>query len=246
MPGTIEGMASVCLKAVTACQPRGPYILGGYCNGALVAWEMARVLEGRGERVELLVMIAAAADTRFCGLRRLAELLAPALGIDHEQALAAFARFRFFRRDLLAEPSGRRLGFLLAKTAGVLRELLGRRPLPAAADPAFQGTALEVADRLLSGPEAYRRYRLAVMAYVPRPWHGRVVLFWPGQEPLPFPADPTAGWGRLAGSVDVHVIPGSHSDIVARYVHLIADRLRPYLADSGSSGHTTEPLASAS
>lgn len=38
-------------------QPRGPYLLGGWSFGGLVAWETARRLEERGEEVALLVLI---------------------------------------------------------------------------------------------------------------------------------------------------------------------------------------------
>ena len=38
-------------------QPRGPYLLGGHCNGALVAFETARLLVKAGHTVDLLVMI---------------------------------------------------------------------------------------------------------------------------------------------------------------------------------------------
>ncbi|HEU5220243.1 MAG TPA: amino acid adenylation domain-containing protein, partial [Gemmatimonadales bacterium] len=41
---TIDGMAAVHLAAVRKVQPRGPYRLGGYCTGGLVAFEMARQL----------------------------------------------------------------------------------------------------------------------------------------------------------------------------------------------------------
>ncbi|OLE09774.1 MAG: hypothetical protein AUI36_41295 [Cyanobacteria bacterium 13_1_40CM_2_61_4] len=37
-------------------QPRGPYYLGGMCEGARIAFDMARILEARGEEVALLVI----------------------------------------------------------------------------------------------------------------------------------------------------------------------------------------------
>src|SRR5260370_20083812 len=41
---TIEAMAEERLAAVRRERPRGPYVLGGHCNGALVAVEIARRL----------------------------------------------------------------------------------------------------------------------------------------------------------------------------------------------------------
>jgi thioesterase domain-containing protein len=40
-----------------AVQPSGPYQLGGFCNGALLAYEMARQLYAQGEQVDSLVLI---------------------------------------------------------------------------------------------------------------------------------------------------------------------------------------------
>jgi surfactin synthase thioesterase subunit len=44
-------MAADYIAAARDLQPRGPYLLGGYCMGAPVAVEMARRLEEDGERV---------------------------------------------------------------------------------------------------------------------------------------------------------------------------------------------------
>jgi pimeloyl-ACP methyl ester carboxylesterase len=54
--GSVEEMAGRYLAAVRAVQPVGPYLLGGWSFGALVALEMARRLEEQGERVALLAL----------------------------------------------------------------------------------------------------------------------------------------------------------------------------------------------
>ena len=65
IPATIEEMAADRLRAVRAVQPSGPYLVGGHCNGALVAFEMARQLAAAGERVPAVVLIEARApDTQ--------------------------------------------------------------------------------------------------------------------------------------------------------------------------------------
>lgn len=57
-PTTIEAMADRYLPFLREAQPRGPYLLGGYCNGALVAFELAKRLDAQGEKVELLVLVS--------------------------------------------------------------------------------------------------------------------------------------------------------------------------------------------
>jgi thioesterase domain-containing protein/aryl carrier-like protein len=54
---TIKEMAEAYLEDVLACQPNGPYRLGGMCFGGLVAFEMACLLEKKGHEVESLFVI---------------------------------------------------------------------------------------------------------------------------------------------------------------------------------------------
>nr|WP_277991511.1 non-ribosomal peptide synthetase [Corallococcus macrosporus] len=54
---SIEAMAAYYLDALQTVQPRGPYRLGGWSMGGLVAYEMARQLQARGETVEVLALI---------------------------------------------------------------------------------------------------------------------------------------------------------------------------------------------
>ena len=51
-----ENLANDYIKAMQTIQPRGPYYFGGMCEGARIAFDMARILEGRGEEVALLAI----------------------------------------------------------------------------------------------------------------------------------------------------------------------------------------------
>jgi amino acid adenylation domain-containing protein len=53
---SIENMAADYLAEIQAVQATGPYYLGGFSLGGLVAYEMARQLRARGEEVGLLVL----------------------------------------------------------------------------------------------------------------------------------------------------------------------------------------------
>ena len=61
IPDSIEAMAADLLQAVRQARPHGPYFLGGHCNGALVALEMARQLVAEGEEVPLVLLLDAKA-----------------------------------------------------------------------------------------------------------------------------------------------------------------------------------------
>ncbi|WP_211589361.1 amino acid adenylation domain-containing protein [Microbispora sp. H11081] len=55
---TVREMAEEDIRVIRRVQPEGPYMLWGYSFGARVAFEAARLLEGMGERVERLLLIA--------------------------------------------------------------------------------------------------------------------------------------------------------------------------------------------
>lgn len=59
IPLTLEAMATEYVKSMRAIQPHGPYLLGGFCGGAIIVFEMARQLQEQGERVDLLLLIEA-------------------------------------------------------------------------------------------------------------------------------------------------------------------------------------------
>ncbi len=54
---SVESMARDYLAALRRLRPRGPYIVGGMCAGALVALEMARLLRIEGETIPTVVML---------------------------------------------------------------------------------------------------------------------------------------------------------------------------------------------
>jgi amino acid adenylation domain-containing protein len=57
LPGTVEEVAAEYVDALTARHP-GPYLLGGWSTGGVVAFEMARQLVDRGEEVAGLALLS--------------------------------------------------------------------------------------------------------------------------------------------------------------------------------------------
>jgi amino acid adenylation domain-containing protein len=58
-PASIEQMALRYVQEIRRVQPRGPYLIGGYCFAGVVAYEIARQLSGQGEELSLLALIDA-------------------------------------------------------------------------------------------------------------------------------------------------------------------------------------------
>ena len=54
---TIEQMAAHYREEMQRLQPKGPYLLGGYCLGGTIAFEIAQQMRRAGESVALLAML---------------------------------------------------------------------------------------------------------------------------------------------------------------------------------------------
>lgn len=67
----VEGIARHYVSELLSVQPEGPYLLGGYSFGGIVAYEMAQQLRAAGHDVPLLVMFDMAARDVFLKNMRL-------------------------------------------------------------------------------------------------------------------------------------------------------------------------------
>jgi amino acid adenylation domain-containing protein len=61
---SVEEMAREYVAHLRAAQPEGPYLLGGWSMGGVVAYEMARQLEAQGAEVALLALLDSALPAR--------------------------------------------------------------------------------------------------------------------------------------------------------------------------------------
>jgi thioesterase domain-containing protein len=214
----IEEMAADYIDAIRAVQPEGPYLLGGWSMGGMVAFEMAQQLHARGEQIGLLALL----DAR---------IPAPEEEIADEdfdaRLLVDFVRYfglSFDPRDALANlPKHELLARVLelAKQAGLMPadiEVSHARPFIELCKADFRATR----------------------NYVLRRYSGKVTLFKAGQEMAAASSDPTLGWGEWAAQgVDVHVVPGNHATLVYKpHVEVLAEHLRACLEQAG----TTEKL----
>ena len=72
---SVESLAKVHIEGIKAIQPEGPYRIGGYSFGGMIALEIAQQLRRDGDRVELLFLLDPTepfrgAMRRFCRHRR--------------------------------------------------------------------------------------------------------------------------------------------------------------------------------
>ncbi|HZQ68473.1 MAG TPA: amino acid adenylation domain-containing protein [Terriglobales bacterium] len=85
---TVEQMAKHYIAEMRKIQPQGPYLIGGYCFGGLVAFEMAQQLRKQGQPPALIAMFSA--PLRFHRVARRAK--APAGTMASSSRWARFLR----------------------------------------------------------------------------------------------------------------------------------------------------------
>lgn len=207
---TIEDMARRYLDEVTAIQPTGPYYLGGFCMGGLVAYEMAQQLAAQGRTTAIVVMI---------------ETYNP---VEVEKAGGRADAFTLFREkvrfqvgNLRGLPAKERARYasvrLQAMAHGILHRWRGRLARWIQPDAAVAVNNDE------SNPLLEEINDRAGMVYQPKPYAGRVLVVRP-KNGYSFYHEPTLGWTTyVSGPLDVITIPVNPGGmLVEPFVSLVA------------------------
>ena len=207
---SIEQMASRYVAALRAFQPRGPYHLGGYCFGGVVAYEMARQLAAEGAQVAALIIIEGSTPKRF---HERVPLIHPLRLQTVAQALPYWLNGR--ARDGAGQTARRGSGGTRAAPETAPR-LAGQANL----DAEFDNLAdMLVEERPLVQNQLRAQYTQMLAAYTPHAYPGKVTLIRARaarpRRILLRPFDPRRGWGRVAaGGVDIRFVNGSHLSIL--------------------------------
>ncbi len=238
---TLEEIAAEHLAALRAIQPDGPYLLGGFCGGAAVAFEMAQQLQAQGERVDALALIeqgVAHAETRLA--RALIGRLGNLLGLDRETQVQLFLHLRkaYMEKSPRALLPDRIRTFTRAESPWMkhlerLSRILPsgfRRVQPFFTLPADDPRAI----RARTTFDLECRYMWAITGYVPRHYHGRVAMFWACDEHgKPF-SNRVKGWENVAEELDVYATPGTHFSAITTHAEELAAQMRMWL-DAGEA-----------
>jgi acyl transferase domain-containing protein/thioesterase domain-containing protein len=184
---TIEEMARAYLPSVRARQGEGPYLLGGYSGGGLVALEMAQQLEREGHEVGLLALI----DTLHPQVPLRGLTMGGRVVRLREQGLRYVAEGIARRRD-----RRRRVQDL----AEIARHRARGKPVPFSLRDLDQTT----------------HFDSAAWKYRPDPWRGRVILFRATEVAYIYGgAGRMNGWERdLLGEIHVVPVGGDHATLV--------------------------------
>jgi thioesterase domain-containing protein len=201
----IEDMAAYYIDAIRTVRPDGPYLLGGWSMGGVIAYEMARQLEAQGQQVSLLALL----DAR------------PVTSVDDAAQWDELTLLTSFAHDLGLPVDGLQLSTdeLAKLDSDELLSYVLQRAVEAGVVPG--DIQLAHARRLF---EVFKINVQAMQNYRPEASSTRVTLFKAGEQEE---ADETMGWGALtSGEIEIHRVRGSHFTIVREpYVRSLAEQL---------------------
>jgi amino acid adenylation domain-containing protein len=213
---SVESLASYYIEEMRRVQPHGPYFLGGYCTGGVIAFEMAQQLRAEGEEIGLLVLFDA-----YNPVRR-----------PCRYTLAQRVKLRFQYASHLAP--GERIRYFAHKFDGHLKKWQGRFQ-----KMRYRTLSMDVDAGVVPGELRQLHVTLALErardAYKPKAYPGRINLI---RSTTPsdysyYSPDYTAdfGWTELAeGGLEIHYIPGDHVSIFEEpNVGVTAEKLRGLL-----------------
>lgn len=215
----IDVMAAQYVAAIRMVQPSGPYLLLGWSLGGIVAFEMARQLEGQGHRVPLLAVVDA-------GMKPPAERF---LEADFLPIL-----LEMFPRE--SRPD-----------ADELRRLAPAEQLEFFRQRAEEAHLVAGGDSPIQYEHVWRVFQAnlhALVDYRPQRYCGKLTLLRASEHATAIDADPQMGWGHwAAGGVEVHVIHAQHVHMLREPdAAVLAERLQACLDAAARWGRTAAAM----
>lgn len=205
-PATIEGIAAAYAGLLRTRHGDGPFHLGGYSLGAVLALEMAHQVKMQGGVIDSLTMVDPAIPP---GTHR--------------------RRLLYHARDLLQQPPGEAIFLLTHRLrtylARAIQNLEGRMTNadPGNSEDATERALLRLRLELTSALKAYR----------PKPYDGPVTVVSSGELRRVY-REPTLGWAEIfTGPIETIEMSGTHHSIirdplVRELAALLAERLRAH------------------
>ena len=220
---SLEELVAYHLNEIRILQPKGPYLLGGYCLSAVVALEIARQLIREGEEVSLLCMVEPPLKCLPSDPYKPSTL--PNVSLT--------SRVKHFRGNGVNLRPAEITAAVLIKIRKTLRKiklaackaiLFFKRPIPPSLRDFYYSHTLD--------------------SYVPQVYPGKAVIF---LDDISCGAQPD--WKRLAGDeLRIHEVQGAgHFNIIKEpYVSIWAKQLSSYVDEIQKSGHQTTAMSEVS
>jgi amino acid adenylation domain-containing protein len=211
---SLEELAEQYIDAIRTVQPSGPYYLGGYSFGGIMASEMTYQLQKAGESVALVALIDTSVEPSVRSLLKQKRIKS---ALDR-----VFRSTRHNARQIMELGFIRYLDYRLtrmAMSAGLVRpyyHFLSRL--------GWQGVPLDTVLTEMAFATAIKTYRSRRLA-------AHTLLF-RASDSLGDHIDSTLGWNDVVdGRLEVYDVPGDHTKLLQEpHVQSISDAIRAALA----------------
>jgi amino acid adenylation domain-containing protein len=219
----IQSLAAQYIAEIRTIQPSGPYVIGGFCFGGLIALEIAQQLQAQKQKVALLILVETPSrdflynryksflqSCRYNVLFNLAILLRNSI-VQKQNLL-----FPFIKQKLL-----------------ISKKIDDNKPIEKE----------ELADDLFK-EEIVESIRKAIERYNPKHYNGKVALFFAAEGKLRSLFFPKGGWEKiLRGKVSKHFIPGDHIGILKEpNASILAEKIQACLDSLNLTSPHSEKL----
>lgn len=210
---SLSEMASCYVQEIQKVQSEGPYLLGGFSLGGLLALEVAQQLQTQGHEVKLLAIF----DTVAPEVRQFSDHATP------QKPEHLWKKSWLHVKKLLHLPLKEKVSYLWERMYWHLKA--GKMSI-------FHQLYLRYIQRSL--PELYiikvgNASHQAYKSYSAKIYPGKVTLFRAANTVKESETDPTLRWCNLAtDGVDIYEVPGTtHTTIMEEpYVQLLAEQLQ--------------------
>ena len=211
---SIPEMAAYYVQEIRAFQPQGPYYLGGFSAGGLLAYEMALQLTAAGEKVAFLALF----DSFIEGAGGYWMKMFYSKRAMRMAVLAARVSLYNMNKYGFTYVMRKKARNMFVNLRIMLWLMLGT---------ASRKKDDDQATRYLTIPEAFTR---AIRVYEPKRYTGSAVLFRTLLPGFRY-SDDSAGWrGYISGNLDIREIEGDHDYIFREpYIGRVAEQLNQAL-----------------
>ena len=224
---TLEEMAAAYLQEIRSLQPGGPYFLGGFCFGGLVALEAAQQLLAAGEQVGLLVLI----QTMNPEVAR----FAPNVGLLRQWWYRTTKRFDLERDNFSARGIGY-FGDRCRDLADVLqaRGAIALDTMTGNVHSGKRSLRYILESLRIEHAKAYAKYQM-------RPYPGDTLLLRASKQLSGLMIDETSGWkSAVRGKLEVREIQGHQQTMlqepnVSDVAQILTERLQAAQTARGNS-----------
>jgi thioesterase domain-containing protein len=213
IPPSIEEMAAGRLPLILERQASGRFLLGGKCNGAMVAFEAARLLMAAGHKVDMVAMVDPPTVSARPASRAILGPMKPMVSPYRLRwTYELMVRLESFFKASTSGKAKRLLeSFFKASTSGKAKRL---KQFPERIAKLYDGLSNPNNE---IPPALWDAYSIAMAQYLPAPLEVPVTFY---------AADYDGRAWRLSSQLEVIEVPGGHRDCLTIGAELLVDHLR--------------------